>query len=614
MRTRGLLAVGIVLAAGELLAQGGRAQWTLEEARAWQQRVGVIKGFNQPMPPYPGFTDRETFKKAAELGFNSCRFWGRGGTNADEAIAYIRQLEADAAPFGITLSPVLLAYSTLCKGKPTPESEAKCKAYVQKVVGAFADDPHIIMWDIWNEPMLKDCPQFDEEMEWITKMVQWCREVSPRQAITASLIWDYYEKEGNERTIKRRCEVESLMDVHNFHFYYMLDQQGRRAARYIATLKALSDRPLVCTECIARTKGSSFARTMTLFAKEHVNFYSWGLYLCDANWVVSWGHSSYEPYEPIFHELLYPDGTPYDWRDLDWLRGFHFAAPGEQTDPGIELTDRWTTTRAWKWMTTQGPIKGRSLSKEDAAAGNLMKGFNAVRVPLSYAEWKTDAKGFAKNLDALLSSCGKSNLLVLPSLVTDADLAAGDAELAEYVGQVVRSHFNDARIEGWELYHLPGAQETNTVRLTGLLHALFRSARYTNANQPLLATPSVSVKPFAADFKFKEALIHGRRSGWDRLAFGGGSTPELVNLAWSLSDVAAYASSQKTAELGWLNSIAYRYGRPVFCTEWAPPDDASVDPSLERFEKSRVYWFAAKDLGAAPRLTSFRFRPILSAE
>ena len=125
----------------------------------------------------------------------------------------------------------------------------------------------------------------------------------------------------------------------------------------VERLQKISNRPLICTEAIARTKGSTFPRSFIPFSKHQIHFYTWGLYMCDMNWTVTWGRSSYEPFEPMFHELLHPDGEPYDRRELDWLRNFKFSTGNEDVDPGAELTERWTKDRAWKWMVT-GPIKG----------------------------------------------------------------------------------------------------------------------------------------------------------------------------------------------------------------------------------------------------------------
>ena len=145
-----------------------------------------------------------------------------------------------------------------------------------------------------------------------------------------------------------------------------------------------------------------------------------------------------------------------------------------------------------------------------------------------------------------------------------------------------------------------------------LLQMLFRYARFEFPNQPLTATPYVSVKEFAPDFQFKEALIHGRLKGWDMLICEGGSAPELCNLVWALSDVISFSTCQEALEAGWLISIAYRYGRPLICTEWTPPSDQAAKETLDIFSKSHVFWYNTSDWYDSQLIDSFQFEPIIT--
>ena len=52
-----------------------RKQWTERQAWKWYDKVGIIKGFNQPEPPYPGIPLEQILKKAHDMGLNSVRFW-----------------------------------------------------------------------------------------------------------------------------------------------------------------------------------------------------------------------------------------------------------------------------------------------------------------------------------------------------------------------------------------------------------------------------------------------------------------------------------------------------------------------------------------------------------
>lgn len=592
-------------------AQKGRPQWSEKEAWEWQERIGVIKGFNEPIEAYPGMSRKELFHKAALLGFNSVRFWIHA-TSPNEQVEYIRKMAEDADAYGLKISPVLAVQYQFFPRKDKQNAWEEAKKYTQQVVGAFANDSRIVLWDIWNEPSFQDTPEMYEQMDWIEAMVGWCREMSPIQPITSSIFWDtdVMNVDTVSRAILRRNDVEAMMDVHNFHHYGVATEHMKAIEAMINRLRKISNRPLVCTEAIARTTGATVPRSLISFAEYNVHFFTWGLYMCDMNWTVTWGKSSYEPFSPMFHELLHPDGEPYDYRELEWLRNFHFAKKGEAVDPGIEYTDRWSKDRAWRWMIS-GPVKGLSYSgKENSGIVPKNTPYNGLRIKCDFDKWKQDAPSFYKNMERQLTVADRSGMRVIPALLTDDYLHESDTVLAEYVAQVIKHYATDPRVLAWEIYTHPGKKETNTERLTQLVKLLFRFARFEFPNQPLTATPWIQTKDFPADFKYKEALIHGRLNGWNYLECKGGSTPELCNLIWKLSDIVSFSSSQKAAETGWLTSIAYRYGRPLFCTEWWPPSKQEEQTTLDIFAKQHVFWYCAHELKNREAVNNFRFKPI----
>lgn len=604
-----ILLAALLLVQLSSMAQTGRQQWTEEEAWEWHDRVGVIKGFNQPMEAYPGMPRKQILKKAAELGFNSVRFW-IGGSTADDHVKSIRKMAEEADAFGLKISPVLAFQYKYFPREDKEQAIIEAKKYVQQIIGAFANDSRIVLWDIWNEPLFDGSPEFYEQMDWLEQAVYWCREMSPIQPITASIFWDtHVDEHKTDKVIERRSQVEALMDIHNFHHYQCAEDHMRGLEKMVKRLQKISNRPMVCTEAIARTTGATVPRSLVGFAEHNIHFFTWGLYVCDKNWTVTWGRSTYEPFEPMFHELLHPDGEPYDWRDIDWIRNFHFAEKREKVDPGAEITERWTKDRAWRWMVT-GPIKGINAKDNNSSVKIPSPEYNGLRVNCSYEEWKADSESFFKKMDDLLSKAEKKGIRVLPVLLTDQNVNEKDTDLASYVAQIIRHYATDPRIQAWEIYTYPGEIEQDTDKISKLLQLLFRYARFEFPNQPLTATPLVKVKDFTPDFKYKEALIHGKIAGWNMLLCEGGSTPELCNLIWSLSDIVSFASSQNAAETGWLTSIAYRYGRPLICTEWVVPNQEEAKSTLEIFSKSHVFWYASENSLGKEDLKSFNFKPI----
>ena len=78
-----------------------------------------------------------------------------------------------------------------------------------------------------------------------------------------------------------------------------------------------------------------------------------------------------------------------------------------------------------------------------------------------------------------------------------------------------------------------------------------------------------------------------------------------------MSDVIAYASSQDSPELGWLNSVAYRFGRPLFCTKWQPSRTEDPSAVLSVFRNMHVNWYVDGEPGDE-NVSSFAFDPIIT--
>ena len=583
-----------------------RTQWTEKQAWEWQEKVGVIKGFNGAYHAYPGQTTFEILKKASELGFNSVRFWVSGG-NVDEKIAHIQRMIDDAAAFNMTVSPVLtfgdVAYANAIK-RNEKVKDSDYEQDFRKLMRHFANEERIVLWDLMNEPRFNDEPRTYDEMDIIENMVKWSWDEDVSQPITSSIIWATINPQN--KALKRISEVEQMMDVHNFHSYDCALNFSKNICDMLDYIKSLGDRPIVCTECLTRVNGSGLARSLAVFAKYKVNFYSWGLFVNDRNWEVRWRKSTYDPYEPMFHNLLYSDGDIYDARDIELIRNYHFVSDGEEFDEGIEISDRWTHERVWRWMVC-GPVKGTNIISD--VKDTASKGYNSVRVRFYYADWKNHRDEFFKKLDQCLQNASSQGLTVMPVLLDDGDVPNGSVALGKYVNDVINRYYSDNRVLAWELYCKPGEKVKDTNLLMELVGTVFRYARNVYPNQPMTMTPVVNVKPFKEGFDPWQALVHGHTGGWGELDYSGGSNSNLVYKIWSLSDVISFATDMPTPEAGWLISMCYRFGRPIFCTDWRFDNDETANSTLKRFAMSHVFWFASKPV-STNQINSFRFIPI----
>ena len=599
----------------------GRKQWTEKQAWVWQKRLGVIKGFNQGELPYPNMSREEVIRKGSELGLNSIRTWLGGGT-AENQIKFLKATADYCEKYGMTVSPVLTVPvpQSYYDSNGTDEAALKSmKEYTQKMIGAFAHDKRVVLWDLWNEPgnvgfdPSKNKERFMLQLKAIDKILEWSLELNPDQALSSSIFWrgDLLDENASD-VVRLAWEVESHMDVHNFHLY---SGDSAHTERLMNCLRKIGNRPVVATECMTRSNNATLARTFANFQKYNVHFYLWGLYMCDANWSIKWHRSAYDPYDVSFHDLLHPDGEPIDRRDMDEIKNYRFTS-GQPTDIGAEWTDRWAAEKAWRWMAA-GPIKGKALQGNMEEVKAWLNGseaqsgdFNSLTVEFSMKAYKENKDQFFKQTKEMLAKADEKGFTVMPTLITD-EIAAqyGEKELIDFVGDVVNRYYNDSRIQAWNLYQHPGKTITDSKQLTLLLQELFRRTRKVYPNQPVLATPWVEVKPFAVDFNYHDAMLHGRRNGWNYLAYSGGSNADLCYTIWKLSDVIAFSSKQSAAQAGWLKSVAFRYGRPIFCTDWKPSDVAQADELLDNFARSHVYWYH-EGQNVPSKLRSFKFLPI----
>ena len=591
-----------------------RKQWTEKQAWDWEKKVGTIIGFNQPESAYPGMTNLEILRKAADLGFNSVRFWLKGA-DVNAQIAYIKKMADEAESCGMTISPVLSLQREYFNDKENEkENLKKAEELVKTLIRPFANDERIVLWDIWNEPGFKTGdPETFREMEWLEKMVHWCREENLCQPITASIIWDPdRDADVSSPTWEKRRQVEAMMDLHNFHSYDCARNFGAEIDYTLDRIRKISNRPIVCTEAMIRVNGSSVQRTLPVFAREHVHVYLWGLYNNDWNWSVKWGRSTYDAFDPMFHDFLWADGDAYDAREFPFIRNFRFWNKGENLDPGIAVTDRWSHERVWRRMVGAGLVKGLADMK---SLGNTSNTYNSMKVKVNYKDYRGLASdqrsGFFERFERTLSEAKNKGMTVLPVLLTDDDLFATSEELGGFVKEMISRYYDDQTILAWDIYWHPGEKSTDRLKVEEVIETAFTYARNQYPNQPVFMTPFVSVQEFDDDFNYRAALVHGRRNGWNKLSYGGTSDADLVYKIWSLSDVTSFSTVQHPAEAGWLLSICYRFGRPIFCSSFKAENVTDQLEMLDLFSKSHVFWFTENPL-PDKSVNQFKFTPIIT--
>ena len=209
----------------------------------------------------------------------------------------------------------------------------KLKAYVQGVIGAFADDPRILGWDLWNEPDNGAGDSSDGEREkWqgvatlLPQVFAWARAANPSQPLTSG-VWHNEDWSKDKLNAIERVQIEQS-DVISFHVYDWPEVLERR----IRQLQAYG-RPILCTEYLARGAGSTFDTSLPIARRYGVGMINWGFVLGKTQTNFPWD-SWQRPYTqnpPVVwhHDIFHADGKPYRQAEVDQIRALTAAAQKE---------------------------------------------------------------------------------------------------------------------------------------------------------------------------------------------------------------------------------------------------------------------------------------------
>ena len=207
-----------------------------------------------------------------------------------------------------------------------PAQYPRLLAYVEGVVGAFANDPRVLAWDVWNEPDNENDGSYHSEeppnkqqlvLTLLPQVFAWARAAHPTQPLTSGL-WQGDWTALQTLTPIQRVQVENS-DVLSFHNYSWPED-------WLNSVHLLQQyhRPILCTEYMARGAGSTFDTILPLAQKLRVAAINWGFVQGKTQTWLPW-NSWQRPYvlmqpEVWHHDVLYPDGKPYRQAEVDLIR------------------------------------------------------------------------------------------------------------------------------------------------------------------------------------------------------------------------------------------------------------------------------------------------------
>ena len=199
----------------------------------------------------------------------------------------------------------------------------RLKNFIQEILDLYRNDQRILLWDLYNEP-----GQFgigEQSLDFLELVWDWAFEVRPDQPLTSCM-----DGSIGENIIALNSEKS---DVITFHTY--------EADKLEPTIKELSnfDRPIICTEYMAREFGTTFEFSLPIFKKHNVGCYNWGFVAGKSQTHFGWEtilklKESVENKDFVtdikeipepkiwFHDIYRMDGSPFDQNEIDFIKNF----------------------------------------------------------------------------------------------------------------------------------------------------------------------------------------------------------------------------------------------------------------------------------------------------
>lgn len=334
-------------------AQHTGYRWSEDRANQWQAEKGWIVGVNfvpstavnaiemwQKETFDPVTIDRE-LGWAQDLGFNTVRvflndlvweadsvgmkkrmdqFLGICGKHGIRVIFnFFTNGGKEGAKLGKQPESVQGVHSPAWMQSPgtkvvnNPAEWPRLERYVKGVISAFANDNRVLLWHLYNEP--ENFNRGANTLPLLREVFRWARQVNPSQPLS-SPIWLCPGSEGDETFLPIVCFLGENCDVMTFHSY-----RGKEVVKQAITYMKQFNRPVICTEYMARFRGSTFEEIMPLLKANNVGAISFGLVAGKTNFYVPWDSKEGDPEPKLWlHDILHKDGTPYDKKETDFIK------------------------------------------------------------------------------------------------------------------------------------------------------------------------------------------------------------------------------------------------------------------------------------------------------
>src|ERR1700691_1378092 len=201
---------------------------------------------------------------------------------------------------------------------------AEIEPYVKQVVGRFRNDHRVLIWDLMNEPDNENGSYKATELsnkaeaaqQLLAKVWVWARQAKPSQPLTSG-VWRKLDwSDDSKLSPMEHLQLENS-DVITFHNYDAPD-------KILISIQSLRHfhRPVICTEYMARPRGSTFETVLPVLKQEKVGAYNWGFVSGKTQTIYPWDswEKQYGDEPPLsFHDIFRGDGTPYNAKENELI-------------------------------------------------------------------------------------------------------------------------------------------------------------------------------------------------------------------------------------------------------------------------------------------------------
>lgn len=338
-----------MLFASNVNAQHQDSRWSEARAREWYAKQGWLRGCN--FQPSSAINQLEMFQAetfdtvtidrelgwAEELGFNVMRVYLHHLLWTSDKEGFKKRLDTylsisskhkiktlfvffddcwnDTAWVGKQPDPKPGIHNSGWVRDPGtmlykhPDTVRTLEAYVKDIMTTFKDDKRILLWDLYNEP--GNSGHGMKSFDLLKAVFKWAREVDPSQPVSVG-IW---MNDGN-LTAMNAFQLENS-DIITYHNYSAIDNH-----RHMVDTLRKYNRPLICTEYMARRTNSTFQNIMPFLKSENIGAINWGFVSGKTNTIFAWDTPIKHGKEPKlwFHDIYRKDKSPFSEDEISFLK------------------------------------------------------------------------------------------------------------------------------------------------------------------------------------------------------------------------------------------------------------------------------------------------------